>query len=369
MTAYMDRVRRLTGDQPSLRVRPRSRFEPVPPSAEPHWPSAVPDATRTSLETAGPPPFDADGFVKPSRVEVTTERHPAAWAAADDPGAGSGLVREPPPGPPATTGITSAPGDVPSPGADSGAEFAPADVAAERSRDLSRSPTAPLRPEPPAPPSAERRSRRNVTEDPRTDSGQPVVDRSTVVPLSAAADHREAAPGRVGPARPATPGDLSHSDARRPAPPNRPLPTAGPLDQAPGSTGAAAGPDHPARPPGRTEAAPPIPLREPTETAGPYRGHLAAPVHGIRSAERADDNWAGEPNAAARPARPSASGPPAAAAQPDEVTVTIGRVEVRVGPPASAAAAPPEASGARPSRPQPSPLQDYLRARASGRVG
>ena len=41
MTAYLNRVRQLSEGQPSLRVRARSRFEPVPPDAEPPWERAA----------------------------------------------------------------------------------------------------------------------------------------------------------------------------------------------------------------------------------------------------------------------------------------------------------------------------------------
>jgi hypothetical protein len=47
------------------------------------------------------------------------------------------------------------------------------------------------------------------------------------------------------------------------------------------------------------------------------------------------------------------------------VTVTIGRVEVRAQPPVPAPARPARAAPRR----QPPSLQDYLRARAGGRVG
>jgi len=35
MTAYIKRIGGLTGGEPSLRVRPRSRFEPAPAETEP----------------------------------------------------------------------------------------------------------------------------------------------------------------------------------------------------------------------------------------------------------------------------------------------------------------------------------------------
>ncbi len=67
MTAYVDRVRRLAGGQPSLRVRPRSRFEPVSPGSEPPWERTVPDATLSPFQTH--PPFESDD-------EAGAEKHP-----------------------------------------------------------------------------------------------------------------------------------------------------------------------------------------------------------------------------------------------------------------------------------------------------
>ena len=65
MTAYLDRVRQLSEGQPSLRVRARSRFEPVPPDAEPPWERAAaaipPPSPGTAAEVpgaAGPPEPD-----------------------------------------------------------------------------------------------------------------------------------------------------------------------------------------------------------------------------------------------------------------------------------------------------------------------
>ena len=63
MTAYIDRVRRLASDQPSLRVRPRSRFEPALPDSEPPWERALPDAALWPFET------DIEPAARPARPQ------------------------------------------------------------------------------------------------------------------------------------------------------------------------------------------------------------------------------------------------------------------------------------------------------------
>ena len=71
-----------------------------------------------------------------------------------------------------------------------------------------------------------------------------------------------------------------------------------------------------------------------------------------------------------RAGHPGLAGLPPAGGEPDQVTVTIGRIDVRVGPPGPAApdarrTAQPGRRGAR----RPGRLEDYLRARTAGRVG
>ncbi len=227
-------------------------------------------------------------------------------------------------------------------------------------------------------------------------------------PWAAAADR--AGPGaqdaRSG--RPAPDGHLAHHDDRRGPPgrtsPSLPDPASDPaepvpapvrsgrgrLGPAPGDRSGSARPPAPAR---RPDSAPPAGSIEPAVTlpgdrlrvtgrpprsglAGPYLGRLSGPgglgPAGSGPGGRAGDAdpLAGDRGGASRPERSDPGGYPAARrAQPDEVTVTIGRVEVRVGPAPAAPgpAAPP--AGAPASRPQPSRLEDYLRARTAGRVG
>ena len=95
MTAYMDRMRRLADGQPSLRVRPRSRFEPVSPGSDPPWERAVPDATLSPFQTESP--FESDdeaearpagppGNVPPTSDIVEKRPVPAVPAEAASPG-------------------------------------------------------------------------------------------------------------------------------------------------------------------------------------------------------------------------------------------------------------------------------------------
>ena len=84
MTAYLDRVRRLSEGQPSLRVRTRSRFEPVPPDAEPPWERAA---------EAAPPPFAGAG-TETADAHGTAGPGPRAAVRA-----GRGLVAATPAGP------------------------------------------------------------------------------------------------------------------------------------------------------------------------------------------------------------------------------------------------------------------------------
>jgi hypothetical protein len=89
------------------------------------------------------------------------------------------------------------------------------------------------------------------------------------------------------------------------------------------------------------------------DTPAPPPPSAAAPAQAAWLAAQA-------PAPVARPAEPRTI------EVPTQVSVTIGRVEVRAAPaPAPAAPAPP---AARPKREPPS-LDDYLRARASGRAG
>ena len=281
---------------------------------------------------------------------------------------------------------------------------------------LSRSPSAPVRPEPPPAPVQARPRGVQADLPPPPGPGEPPAVIRPASPArqapadraQAPADRAEAASGHVRPARLTARTDgLSHRGERRSAPPSEPGPLAGvrgrasvpagaaapPASSGPGSKGSAPGdrsaagpavtatrarrfgasqepdghaaPDQPELPIDRARGTARTPRREPAEAAVPYRRRLSAPGDRTGAAEPADGDRAIAP----RPGHPGADWRTTAAAQPDEVTVTIGRVEVRVGPPPSPSAVTPRGSGTRPSRPQPSRLDDYLRARAAGRVG
>jgi len=187
---------------------------------------------------------------------------------------------------------------------------------------------------------------------------------STVPPNRAAAGHTVPATkvrpleGVAEPAGQADPSQPPFSSARLSIRASAPGPTA----PQPTPT-----PPHPEVPPwpASAQAAGPD---GPASPAGPYRRRFPAAADQAGLAELATDDQAAPPRSGLH-GRPDASRRAAAGAGTDEVTVTIGRVEVRVSPPPAQAAAPPGADAARPARPRPSRLEDYLRARASGRAG
>ena len=241
---------------------------------------------------------------------------------------------------------------------------------------------------------------------PRVPEEPPTTIRSLSPARPVAADHAVAS-SQARPARPAVSGDPSDRDEHRSAPPEELRAQSGPADRAPGSPGHVPAPASsrsestgstrgdrsgtgtalavPATRGGRFEASqglngqagPNDPAmggvpavarprrRDPAEAAGPSRGSFPP---------RADRSGRTELESDDRPTaslarRPAVERLAAAEARSDEVTVTIGRVEVRVGPPPPPAGAAAVAGGARSARPRPSRLDDYLRARASGRVG
>ena len=234
--------------------------------------------------------------------------------------------------------------------------------------------------------------------------------------LPASADPGAEASGQTRPDRHALPGDLSHRD-EHPSVPEGPRVQTDPADRASGSTSpvlapasprprpadpaagsrSAAGlavpatrgsrfeanpepaervsPDQPVLPMDRVPATPPGRRRAPADVAGPLRWRFSPPAGRAGLAEPAADRAGlAEPAAddraiAPRPVHPDVGRRTDTRAGPDEVTVTIGRIEVRVGPPPAPAGAAAGAAKDRPSRPQPSRLEDYLRARGSGRIG
>src|SRR5690348_3436072 len=364
MTAYIERIRGLTGGEPSLRVRPRSRFEPAPPETEPPWAGNVP----------GPAPRPAEaGDAGPAESWPET-----LWPAADDPREAARPRSGSRPG-----GSPAWPGSSPVPGSPGPAELA------EPSAGARRRPPQPPPPEPPGPPGRPGHARGAAADraesgardarSARAASGDQLVHR----------DERQGSPGPTSPSRldpavdppaavlaPARPGsdrsgpvppDRSGAEAGRPVGPARRPDSASPAGSAAGST-------EPAftlsgdRLQGRGR-----PVR--SELAGPYLGRIAGP-DGFASAA---PGFGGRPGDAAPladdrggPARPEHPDPgwypPGGRTQPDEITVSIGRVEVRVSP--APAVSGPAAPPAAPSpRPQPSRLEEYLRARTAGRVG
>ena len=375
MTAYIDRVRRLAVGQPSLRVRPRSRFEPAPPEAEPPWEPALPDDTWSPFE------IDTEAAGHPARpqgdaplIVGTVGRPPASAVPTDHPDA---RAARPWPG-----------------------------LRPQHSSGSSHASPAPAVPEDFSGRAAGRRQR--VSDGPPAGPEEPptvIGSASTVRPISA--DHAVAASSRAHPALPAMAGDLSDRDKHRPVRPEGPGPQSGPADRAsrptgyvpegarsrPASTGSTpddrsdaglavpaargsrfavspepngrADPHETALPMAQAAATAPLPRPDPAEAAGPARSRFPLRAERIALAELTTD----DPAMASRPAHPDVSRRTAAGARPDEVTVTIGRVEVRVGPPPPPAGAAAGVAGGRPARAQPSRLQDYLRARAAGRVG
>ena len=380
MTAYIDRLRMLTGGQLPLRARPRSRFEPAPPGSEPPWERSAPDSAL--------PPLEIDDV-----VQARPGAAPCGAALPTDP-----------------AGRPAAAPAVPADSHPDAAAAPPRSGPAPRQPPgLSRSPSAPVRPEPPpAPVQARPRGAQADLPPPPGPGEPPAVIRPASPARQAPADRAEAASGHVRLARLTARTDgLSHRGERRSAPPGEPGPLAGlrgrpsvpagaaapPAGSGPGSKGSAQGdrsaawpavtatrarrsgtsqepdvpaaPDQPALPTDRARGTASTLRREAADAAVPYRGRLPAPGDRTGAAEPAD----GDPAITPRPGHPGAGRRTAAAAQPDEVTVTIGCVEVRVGPPPSPAAVTSRGGGTRPSRPQPSRLDEYLRARAAGRVG
>ncbi len=394
MTGYMDRVRRLAGDQPSLQVRPRFRFEPSPPGSEPPWerpPRAVlSPPSGAGDETAAHP-------ATPHReVPLTTyppARRPRPGTRADLP-----LPRPERPRDPARPRASLAPR-----AADD--EVTTRLSTPPREFPLTTGPSGgPARPRGPFdhpdragpdPWPGVRRGHGSGGAPPG--AGAPAAV-SPPPAVHASAARAEAAATQAPPAGPAVPADLGYYDAQRPAPLPNPDPPADPPDRRPGWTGSVpapagsgataspgdrsgafpqgmavrnhpfganpdpggrAGPGQPALPMDRVRPIARPHGTQPGEAAGPYPGF----VPGSADPAGAADEAARGPAATPSPGRRGAGREPAG---PEEITVTIGRVEVRVSPPPSAGAA---AGSGRTVRARPSQLEDYLRARAAGRVG
>ncbi len=394
MTAYIDRVRLLAGDQPSLQVRPRFRFEPSPPGSEPPWertPRGAPSPPFDASEETAAHPAAPYGEVPLTTYPPARRPRPATradlppphperpWDAArpDAPLASSGDNGE------VTTRLSARPGEFP---------------LATGPIDRPAPPRGPSdHPDPAGPdPWSGRTGGHGSSGAPPGLEAPAAVSSPPAVHASAA--RAEAAATQAPPAGPAMPADLSHYDAQRSAPLPNPDQPADPPDRSSGWTGSVfvpagsgstaspgdrsgafpqglairnrpfganldlggrAGPGQPALPVDRVRPIARTDGTQPGEAAGPYPGSFSGPADPAGAADAAAAGRATSPS----PGRRGAGREPAG---PEEVTVTIGRVEVRVSPPPSAGAA---AGSGRTVRARPSQLEDYLRARAAGRIG
>ena len=364
MTAYLDRVRRLGEGQPSLRVRARSRFEPVPSDAEPPW--------ERSADAASPPPSGAE-------TRVPGERRPA-WA---EPRAAGPARQRPVPADPAP-GLAGPSVPDPAPGLSAGG----------RAVTGSSAGPSPGRPA----------SRAAAGPQPHRD-GHPGADpaRQTWVPRSVAGVRRSHDVASQG--RPAASGDTAGREGTgqvRPPEPGRRRSSADEAGDRPAATqpggkepGTAtvrpAGGEPGTAAPLSTGRSRPDPAPQPDGPEGPTSAAERSRVadSGLRSAQAATNEQDSRPSFApafpawlpelsgdraatqARTGHPGLRGFVPADGEPDQVTVTIGRVDVRVGPPepATPGSRPAAQPGRRATRPRPGRLEDYLRARAAGRVG
>ncbi len=356
MTAYLDRVRQLSEGQPSLRVRARSRFEPVPPEAEPPW-------ERSAEATPTPP---GAGARAPGEHRLARTRPGAAtpWAAGSRaagpvrprplPAAeGTLLTADPAPGPPGPSAGRSSAGVPPS--RDAAGQIrraAPGDAAvAEGTGQLH--------------PPGRRRHPADEPED-RPAAGRP----AGAEPGTTAAGPVEAEPGTTAAPNGAAIGTVAAS--------------AGAGRARPGASPRQAGPEQQTGP--ERQAGPEQQAGSERQAGAGERSRDAYPA--LRSALAAADERDGRPSFAPAfpawppelsgdgPAPPVRAGHPGltgilpADHEPDQVTVTIGRIDVRVGPPGPAAPDPRRTAqpGRRDTR-RPGRLEDYLRARTAGRVG
>jgi hypothetical protein len=347
MTAYADRLKRLTDSESSVRVRPRSRFEPVLASSEPPW-------ERTAgLGTA--PPFE---------LASETEHAPTARRGARVPG-GRPQAAEQAPRPGQTTGP---PATNPHPAAGDFAASvgrAAASVQAAHTACLTGAQQDSRR----IPPAQTGHSETRQTGGPRPEGRRhpATADLPTDRATPRQPGHNAATSTPAGPAwrRQSTGSAPQSSTTRYPAPessfPSNTVYASRPavdveerVGQEPG--GAAFGGSHM-----------PIIDRLGGESVGPTVRYLAAGL-GAEELPGGDPARAGPPGLHGAERETAGLGLDA----PGDVTVTIGRIDVRVGPPqpeSSAAAGEPPSGGDSHARPAPSRLEDYLRARSSGRVG
>ena len=378
MTAYLDRVRQLSEGQPSLRVRARSRFEPVPPDAEPPWERAAAAIPPPSPGTAAEVPGARGPAGAGPRVAGHVRRRPVSAAPARPPAA------DPAPGPPSPGGLS--PGGLSSGGRLAGR----AGPGPRPHRDGDPGP----RPTTPRPAAGIQRSQDSAGRARRVGPGDAVggegadqagppeptrrrLPAEEATDRAAAAWLAEAEPGAM-PEWPAgaEPGDL----------------TAWPAGAGPSAAAARladAGTSTSTTWPTAGRVRPGLPPPDGADWGTSAGEQSQAGYRRLRSAQAAtgeQDSWPSfapafpaEPaglsgdglGLQARTGRPGRTGFTAADGEPDQVTVTIGRVDVRVGPPGPAAPDPRLAAQARQraAGPRPGRLEDYLRARVAGRIG
>jgi hypothetical protein len=410
MNPYLQRVREESGSRPSLRVRPRSRFEPVAPEAEPRW--ERPDHRGPSAPW-DPPPLAAPASPEPPRASEEGQawrkrsvQH--EWPATERP-VPSGLAHQDHPapeltGPPGERSANERPweqeaGEAPTDRERAGVDRRPTattgvpygnhetktDLVRERGRTgLETEPLAgPIARDVLAPRESQRaRAERqntpaspdpnaalehlhpgglpgNYRTSPRTDA--PFTIDQTSPGRSVDDDRRQQGGPRSEGRRSPNAADTSHErqngdtvaisgrrpgrDARSLMPANR-----GDADLSAGRPNE-----------GRTDET--YRPSDPRRRSEPYRSRLSD------STQAVVPRWAeGRRGALGQPGPLAGVGFPDGEGPARVVTVTIGRLEVRVGPPTPATPAT-ESGATRSRRPQPSGLDDYLRARASGRVG
>jgi hypothetical protein len=323
VTPYLSRLRP-AGDPALLRPRPRSRFEPAP--TLPIDGLTVPAPTVRGLEIA----VDREA---PQPAERLDARRPGA--------SGEGLSQ------PAQAG--GEPASVPGygDGARAAGDRAPTDH--HRATGVG----APSDHQPAAPAPASSRQSPAAGSAAAAAAARPGV-RTATRPGAERAEFRSPPLGEPLPSRAAgrsNRGPIAHGRPLAPTAPAQQVPSVPSRPQATGS----APPTDAAAPQAATAADPPAAIAQPAATTGVPRV-MAQPLRV-------------QPPAPPRPAAPRARRAPLAPgadqAHTTELSVTIGRIEVRASP----APEPQRQSAARGPRRQPPSLEQYLAARATGRVG
>jgi len=360
MTAYVDRVRRLGEGQPSLRVRARSRFEPVPPEAEPTW--------ERSAEAAPPPPRSGAEAPVPGEPRRAGAGPWAAGSARQRP-----VPADPAPGLPRPSAPDPAPGLPERPAGPSPGRLASRAAPGPRPHRHGNPGHSPARQTwPPRPTASVPRSQNATSQGRGATAGDAAARESTgqVRPPQPGRRRRSADEAGDQPAA-ARPAEAETSTAAAPQPDDAgDQPAAARPAEAETSTAAAPQPGDPERrtsADARSRATYPSPRSARAATGEQDSRPSFAAAFPARPPELSGDGTAPQ----VRTGSPGLAGLMPGSGQADQVTVTIGRVDVRVGPPGPARPdLRPTAQGSRrATRPRPRRLEDYLRARAAGRVG